>query len=191
MTMQNSNQMPDSIFVFGLSVDQQAAREFAINLFDWSRNNAGRGLRINLNSGGGNIQNAMFLYESFGQLRALGHHLTIAVSGRAASCAAWLVQAADVRIIGSVSEFLIHEVSSAVDGTLSDIRRELERCTQLQNKTFDLLCSRSNLTHEQIHTRVDGGIDWWISAKEALELGLVDRIESAPAFKNAPAAQAA
>jgi ATP-dependent Clp protease protease subunit len=185
MQQQTGSTNIPSVFVFGLNVDQQAVREFAINLVEWSQNNPGRPLRINLNSTGGSILDALCLRQEFQRLRALGHHLTIAVYGRAASCSSWLVQAADWRIIGDQSWLLIHEASSRADGTITAIRNELERLVQLQDQTIDILTSRTQgaLTAKMIHDHVDGGRDWWITAKDAKELGLVDEVEEPVAFK--------
>lgn len=170
------------LFIFGLNIDQQATREFAINLFNWSTNNHGEPIRVNINSTGGNPLDAIFLFETFGQLRALGHHLTIAVNGRCASCASWLIQAADKRVIGANSWLMFHQISSAANGNMNAMKRELNRDEQLNEQTIKLLCSRSKLTPAQVHAEIDDGKDWWISAEEALTHRLVDAVEYSPAF---------
>jgi ATP-dependent protease ClpP protease subunit len=170
------------LFIFGLNFDQQATREFAINLFDWSGKNHGVPMRININSLGGNPLDALFLFEIFGQLRKLGHHLTIAVNGRCASCACWLIQAADKRVIGANSWLMFHQISSAANGNMNAMKRELARDEQLNEQTIKLFCSRSKFTPAHVHAEIDDGKDWWISAEEALHYRLVDAVEYAPAF---------
>lgn len=176
------NPTTKGLFIFGLNFDQLATREFAINLFDWSGKNHGVPLRININSLGGNPLDALFLFETFGQLRALGHHLTLAVNGRCSSCASWVIQAADKRIIGANSWLMFHQISSAANGNMNAIKAELARDEQLNEQTIGLFCSRSKLTPAEVHTKIDDGKDWWISAEEALTHGLVDTVEYAPAF---------
>lgn len=173
----------NGLFVFGLNFDQQATREFAITLFNWSSNNQGMPLRIHMNSMGGNPLDALFLFETFGQLRSLGHHLTIAVNGRCASCASWLIQAADRRVIGANSWLMFHQISSAANGNVNAMKRELERDEQLNEQTIKLFCSRSMFNPKHVHVEIDDGKDWWISAEDALKYRLVDAIEHAPAFK--------
>lgn len=180
--MQNTITTTRGLFIFGLNFDQQSTREFAINLFNWSGNNRSEPLRVNINSLGGNPLDAIFLYEIFGQLRTLGHHLTIAVTGRSASCASWLLQAADKRVIGANSWLMFHQISSAANGNMNAIKAELARDEQLNEQTIKLFCSRSKLTPAEVHTKIDDGKDWWISAEEALQFGLVDTVENAPAF---------
>lgn len=181
--MQNGTQnVKEAVFVFASALDQQAVREFVINLISWSGNNAGAPLRVDLNCQGGNILDALMLFEEFGRLRKAGHHLTIAVFGRGASSAGWILQAADVRIIGANSWILVHEVSSKAEGPLSVMKREIKRCEELQTQTFGILCGRSKMTRERIDKETAEGKDWWIPALEARELGLVDQIEEPAAF---------
>ncbi len=182
-------------FVFGLDIDANSARNFAIELYGWSNTvgNKFKPLRINLHSGGGNIGDAEHLFETFTHLRSLGHFLTIVIHGRAASCAGWLVQAADLRVIGKQSEILIHEVGSACTGNITAFERELRRMKHLQRKTVALLCERSQstpgvvtpLTPQIVARQLRGGQDWWVTANQALEYGMVDRIEDATPFRTA------
>jgi|AGTN01.3.fsa_nt_gi Protease subunit of ATP-dependent Clp proteases len=176
------NVPPHKDFIFGIGLDQQTTRTFVINLQDWSKNNERQPLRVNVNSGGGNILDSLFLYEEFNRIRSAGHHLTMAVYGRAGSCAGWLLQAADRRIIGANSWILLHEVSSAVDGTLSEIRAELERCEELQHQTNAIITRRSKLTEAELMKLIDGGRNKWVNATKALEWGLVDEIEAETPF---------
>jgi ATP-dependent protease ClpP protease subunit len=179
-------------FVFGLHIDAAAARDFCISLYSWSKNNPCKPLRINQHSTGGNIGDAELLYETYTHLRSLGHHLTIAIHGRATSCSSWVVQAADVRVMGAISEICIHEVSSKAEGPYSLMMREIERVRHLQKKTFAITCSRTAstktaktpLTVEIIGEKTAEGRDWWLTAEEALKYGLIDAIEPVPAYRD-------
>ena len=173
----------EALFVFANSVDQQSVKDFVINLINWSGNNAGRPLRVDINSQGGNILDGLMLFEEFARLRRQGHKLTIAVYGRAASVAGWLLQAADVRIIGANSWLLIHEVHSRMEGSLTALKQEVARCEQLQDQTYGLLVERSKLTRAQLDKETANGRDWWLSAPKVLELGLADVVEYA-SFSN-------
>ena len=187
----NTDEGAKGVFVFAIGIDQVSARDFAINLVNWSRNNPKKPIRINVNSQGGIILDSLFLFDTLGYLRTLGHHITIAVYGRSASCASWFLQAADLRIIGANSWLLIHEVASEVKGTRTAIRAELERVDQLQAQTNAILCSRTKnvvngLTCEKIERNIAGGRDWWLNALQSKAEGLVDEIEEVPAYVAAP-----
>ncbi len=174
----------EALFILGINMDQLSTREFAVNLVNWSYNtaNAGRPLRININSMGGNFLDCVFLFEQIQHLRARGHKVNLAAFGRCASCTSWFLQGGDKRIMGANSWILIHEISSRAEGTVSEVRAELKRMEQLQDQSIKLLTSRSKLTAETIHQNIDGSKDWWIDATTAKELGLIDDIEEIPAF---------
>ncbi len=174
---QGTNQ---DIFVFSLNtIYNQSVGEFAINLTNWSKTNPGKNVRIEWNCGGGNILDGLFMYEKLNWLRAEGHHLTGAAYGRMASSAAWLLQACDWRIIGSESWLLVHEVQSKAEGSITAIRRELERMIELQEQTNRILTGRTQglLNTEIINRHIEGGQDWWINAPLASEYKLVDQVE--------------
>lgn len=181
-----SQNLNEAVFLIGFYIDQKAVTDFAIELVRWSSNqqNNGRPVRFNINSQGGNILDALALYEEFNRLRTLGHKVTIAAYGRCASCAGWLIQAADVRIMGSQSWINVHEVSSAANGPLSLMKREVARCEELQDQTFGIISARCpELTRERLNKETADGRDWWLNARTAKELGLVDIIEEVKPFE--------
>jgi ATP-dependent protease ClpP protease subunit len=173
-------------YLFYRSVNQDSIADFSITLENWSLNNRGKNrceakpLRIQLNCGGGNILDGLAFVETVKRLRRLGHKVTIVAYGRAGSSAAWIMQEADVRLMGPDSWLLIHEASSACDGTLSAMKQEVRRTEQLQDQSIALLCKRSKLTREHILRQIKNGGQWWIDAGKALEDGLIDGIEEEP-----------
>ena len=88
---------------------------------------------------------------------------------------------------------LIHQVSSKCDGNITAFERELKRMKHLQKKTIGILCERSaatqgvktKLTPRIVAKQLSGGADWWLTAQEAYDYGLVDRIEDQPAYGTA------
>ncbi len=176
-------QTKPAVYVFAQGIDQSAAKDFAL----WSKGNTLGDIRIELNSQGGSILESLNLRAEINHIRRNGQKVTMAVMGRAASCAGWLLQSADHRVIDADSWILIHEVSSEVKGSRSAIKAELDRVDALMAQTYGILCSRTagiegGLTLEMCYEKTEGGKDWWIDAKTALALGLVDEIEYAPAF---------
>lgn len=180
------------VFVFATGINQTSAVDFMIMIINWCRDNPNRKVKIVLNSQGGNILDALYMYDQINMLRAAGHHVTVVVHGRSASCAGWLLQAGDVRVMGAHAWLLIHEVSSEMKGTISQMRAELRRCEQLQAQISAILCSRTGnvehgLTLEKINTNIAGGVDWWLTAEQALAEGLIDEIEPIAPFATQPA----
>jgi len=171
-------------FIFSEQITQASVLELTTTLEDWSSENPDLPIRITLNSPGGDVLASFALVDELNHLRNKGHKLTIAVYGMAASAAAWVLQAADYRIIGANSTILIHEISSGSQGKLSDLKASMARSQSLQDQFLKLLAKRSRLTIKLMHLRIDGGKDWWLSADEAKRFGLVDEIEPVRAPQN-------
>ncbi len=171
-------------FILYEPITQASVLRLTMTLEEWSAENPDSPLRLMLNSPGGDVLASFALVDELNHLRNKGHKLTIAVYGMAASAAAWVLQAADYRIIGANSTILIHEVSSGSEGPLSEMKASIARSQSLQDQFLKLLAKRSRLTVKLMHARIDGGKDWWLSADEAKKFGLVDEIENVPAPAN-------
>ena len=123
--------------------------------------------------------------DEVGRLRAIGHHVTIAAYGMAASAAGWMLECGDERVIGAHAQMLIHQVSGEARGKIYDHEIAEAQMKGMWEECIKLLTARSHgkLTRQIILDHTSHSEDWWITAQEALDYGLVDRIESVPAFK--------
>jgi ATP-dependent protease ClpP protease subunit len=84
--------------------------------------------------------------------------------------------AADERVLTPRCHIGLHEVSSTLAGTLSIQEDGVRFAKSLQDKIVELLCERSTLTPTKLKNMWSRK-DVWIDAKEALKMGLIDRIE--------------
>lgn len=181
----------NNTFVFSQGITDVSVGNFITDLINWSQkdNNKDKPLQIIMNSGGGDVLAGIAFYAFIGELRRNGHHVTIKVMGRAGSAAAIVLQAADKRIISFNSDVLVHAVipiSQTPGSAHSQHQAELNRSQQLTDRTMGILVDRSGgkLTREMVMDKTgDKSKDWWISAEQSVEYGLVDEVEKAPAFK--------
>ncbi len=74
------------------------------------------------------------------------------------------------------STFLYHQLSQWTDSKLNNFKRLVEQDTKLQEQLDIFVMENSKITKEQISEVNDRNHDWYISAEEAFELGLVDEI---------------
>ncbi len=72
------------------------------------------------------------------------------------------------------SRFLIHQPSSGMQGTASDIKIHAEEIVKLKKRVIQLIADECGQTYE----KVEGDIqrDRWLSPEEALEYGLISKI---------------
>lgn len=182
----------NSTFTYFEDLYDKPVEQFIQNLISWSQNkeNAGKPVQILLNSSGGGVLTGLALYAFIGELRANGHKVTIKALGRAGSAACIALQAADVRIIAPNSDLLVHAVIPVAHpaGTPHGVQQwELDRSEELTKRTMAILTSRSKgkVTMDRVMSEtLDKVKDWWVTSAQALELGLVDKVESPPLFED-------
>jgi ATP-dependent Clp protease protease subunit len=72
------------------------------------------------------------------------------------------------------SRFMIHQPSGGAQGTASDIEIKADNMKALKKIYFDIIGERCGKTSEEVTERAKR--DFWLSAEEAKEYGLIDRV---------------
>ena len=104
--------------------------------------------------------------------------MTFTVRGLAASMATVLVQAADERVIGPESFFMVHELSAQTSGKIGDLEDAMKFYRKLNSRIADIYVERSEgkCSRDEFEA-MWARQDVWLTAEEALRYGFVDRIE--------------
>ncbi|WPH57801.1 hypothetical protein [Mycobacterium phage WXIN] len=146
----------------------------------WHRRDAESAWHIVIDSGGGYCNDGFHLIDQLVEYSVRGggsHYITMTVRGMAASMAGIILQAADERVMGPNAQLLIHPVGSWIDGKRGEMFDKVERIELLTAQARDLFLQRANgnLPLKDLEFALERK-DWWIGAKKAKKLGLVDRI---------------
>jgi ATP-dependent Clp protease protease subunit len=72
------------------------------------------------------------------------------------------------------SDIMIHQVSGGAQGTASDVERTVEYMYKLKKRLISILAHHTGKTNEQIQN--DSDRDYWITAQQAKDYGLVDDV---------------
>ena len=72
------------------------------------------------------------------------------------------------------SRVMIHQVSSAAQGVISDMEISFKESEKYNNRLFEILSENTGKTKEQI--LADANRDFWLNSEEALEYGIIDEI---------------
>lgn len=138
-----------------------------------------RTIRVNIRSTGGDVNDALLIYEA---LKATGARITTCCYGYTASAATIVAQAASegCRLIAPTSLYLIHNSLCAVEGNADDLQAEVDMLRQTDCRIAEVYATRSGRTAEEFLSlmSVNGGRGRWLSPDEAIAEGLVDAIES-------------
>ena len=171
------------VYTFNDGVNAGSVKSCIDQLTQWSRLDKGCAMEIVFNSPGGDVVNGMALFDFIQQLRKVGHYITTSTVGYAASMAGILLQAGDKRVMGRQSWLLIHEASFGAGGKIGDVEDTVEWVKMVMDRVLDIFADRCQgakhaskpLTKRQIATKWRRK-DWWISADDALDYGLVDEV---------------
>ena len=133
-------------------------------------------IKILLKSGGGEVYAALAMYD---MIKREPKEVDIIVYGEAASAASMIVlQAARKRIATKHARFMLHEVGHWAFGqqSTSAVQDQAKEMSSLQDVVIDILAKRSKKTKAEVNKTFERK-NKWMSAKEALEWGLIDAIE--------------
>lgn len=130
-------------------------------------------ISLYINSPGGSITAGMAIYDTMNFIKSDVSTICI---GMCASMAAFLLSSGKKgkRFALSNSEVMIHQPLGGAQGQATEIKIAAERIIKLKNKLNKLL---SNQTGKDIKTiEQDTERDHFLSADEALEYGLIDKV---------------
>jgi ATP-dependent Clp protease protease subunit len=74
------------------------------------------------------------------------------------------------------SRVMIHQPLGGIQGQASDIEITAREILKLKDELYQIISDHSGQTVEKI--RQDADRDYWMTAKEALEYGMIDKVYS-------------
>lgn len=160
------------IFVGGL-IDDTVANAVIAQLLFLDAQNSREDIKIYINSPGGMVTAAMAIYDTMQYVKA--DVQTICV-GLAASGAALLLAAGKKgkRYILPNSEVLIHQVMGGASGQATDVDIHARHIIKIKDRLSKILAKHTGQKLDKVER--DTERDYFMSADEALEYGIVDKI---------------
>jgi ATP-dependent clp protease, proteolytic subunit clpP len=130
-------------------------------------------ISIYINSPGGSVTAGMAIYDTMNFIKSKVSTICV---GMAASMAAFLLSSGTKgkRFCLPNSEVMIHQPLGGAEGQATEIKIAAERILKLKDKMNHLLAKNTGQKLEKISN--DTERDYFLSAQEALEYGLVDKI---------------
>jgi ATP-dependent Clp protease protease subunit len=129
-------------------------------------------LTVRINSPGGSVFDGVAIYNA---LKRHDARVTVWIDGIAASIASVIAMAGDEVIMPENAMLMIHDPSALVIGTAADMRGMAEALDKMKAGMVAAYRDKSGRDDAEIEALMRD--ETWLSAKEALNLGLADRIE--------------
>ena len=130
-------------------------------------------IQFYINSPGGSITSGMAMYDTMQYIKADVSTICI---GMAASMGAFLLSAGakGKRLALPNAEIMIHQPSGGSRGQATDIQIQAERIIKMKRRLNEILAENTGKPVEQVEK--DCERDYFMSAQEALDYGIVDKI---------------
>jgi len=172
------------VYLIG-DIDKDSARA-AIERLREMANDSRRGIRIYINSAGGNVTDGLALHDAIRELVLDGYQISIVVQGMAYSMGSIVLQAASPgrRFAFPHSWIMIHEPAKwAGWQSTTAAAQHLDRLKQMQAQIYRILAERSGKSLKHI-IRDTKRTDFYLDAGSAREYGLIDEILGSAAQLN-------
>ena len=126
---------------------------------------------------GGSADDMFALYDVMRQVRETTEIHTIGM-GKVMSAGVLLLAAGTKgkRKIGKYCRVMIHSVIGGSHGSLPNLANEMEAIQQIQKDYIDALVSETSMTKKQLKALLERKVNVYLSAEEAVELGIADII---------------
>lgn len=172
-----SRLLKDRIIFLGSAIDDSVSNLIIAQLLFLEAENPEKDINIYINSPGGSITAGMAIFDTIQYIRP--DVSTICV-GMAASMGAFLLAAGTKgkRYALPNAEVMIHQPLGGTQGQATDIEIHARRIVQLKDQMNRILAERTGQKLEKVQK--DTERDYFISALEAKEYGIIDEVLSAP-----------
>jgi ATP-dependent Clp protease protease subunit len=132
-----------------------------------------RDISIYLNTPGGSVYAGLGIYDT---MQFVKSNVATICTGMAASMGAVLLVAGEKGMRAALphSRVMIHQPLGGIQGQASDIEITAREILKLKDELYQIISDHSGQAIEKI--RQDADRDYWMTAKEALEYGMIDKV---------------
>lgn len=170
-----SRLMMDRIIFLGTEVNDYTANVIQAQLLYLDSVDSDRDISIYLNTPGGSVYAGLGIYDT---MQFVKSKVATICTGMAASMGAVLLVAGEQGMRAALphSRVMIHQPLGGIQGQASDIEITAREILKLKDELYQIISDHSGQTVEKI--RQDADRDYWMTANEALEYGMIDKVYS-------------
>ena len=165
--------MMDRIIFLGTQIDDYTANTLQAQLLYLDSVDSGKDISIYLNSPGGSVTAALGIYDT---MQFITSDVATICTGMAASKAAVLLVAGaeGKRSALPHSRVMIHQPLGGVQGQASDIEIEAREIMKFKKELYTIISNHSHTPFDKVWN--DSDRNYWMTAEEAKEYGMIDEI---------------
>jgi ATP-dependent Clp protease protease subunit len=168
-----SRLMMDRIIFLGLPIDDFAANVIQAQLLYLDSADPGKDIQIYFNTPGGEVHAGLGIYDT---MQYISCDVATICTGMAASMGAVLLCAGakGKRSALRHSRIMIHQPMGGAQGQAADIEITAREILKLRAELYAIIASHTGKPVEKVEK--DSDRDYWMTAKEAMEYGMIDEV---------------
>ena len=170
-----SRLMMDRIIFLGAPIYDDAANIIQAQLLFLESVGPDKDIQLYINSPGGSVSAGLGIYDT---MQLITSDVATICTGMAASMGAVLLTAgaAGKRSALPHSRVMIHQPLGGAQGQASDIEITAREIAKTKKELYEILAHHSGASIKKIEKDADR--DYWLTAKEAQEYGLIDIVQT-------------
>lgn len=168
-----SRLLKERIIIIGTPINDQIANLVVAQLLYLASEDPDRDINVYVNSPGGVVYSGLGVYDT---MQYVSCPVATICVGLAASMGSVLLTAGSHgrRAALPNSRIMLHQPLGGAQGQASDIEIQAREILWLKQRLYEILAHHTGKTVEQIE--VDADRDYWLSAAEARDYGLIDNV---------------
>lgn len=165
----------ERILYLGDAIEDNVSNILTSQLLYLEMQDSEKPITMYINSPGGGVYDGLAIYDT---MQYISCPVSTMCTGVAASMASILLCAGEKgnRYALPHSRVMIHQPMGGIQGQASDIEITAREILKLKDELYQIISDHSGQTIEKI--RQDADRDYWMTAKEGLEYGMIDKIVS-------------
>lgn len=172
-----SRLLKDRIIFLGTDVNEHTANLIVAQLLFLANEDSEKDISLYINSPGGSVYDALAIYDTMQFVKPDIQTVGIGVQ---ASAAAFLLSSGKKgkRSLLEHATVMIHQPSSGTRGKVTDQEIDLKEAIRVKKLIEEIMAKNTGQKTEKIHNDMER--DFWMTAKQAKDYGLVDEIITTP-----------
>ena len=168
-----SRLLNDRIIFLSEEVNDQTASLIVAQMLYLEAQDPDKDIQFYINSPGGSVTAGMAIYDTMQYIKCDVATITI---GMAASMGAFLLSAGTKgkRMALPNAEIMIHQPSAGTQGQITDMAIHLKRLQVIKERMNKIMADNTGRSIEEVTAACER--DNFMSAEEALEFGLIDKV---------------
>ena len=168
-----SRLLEDRIIFLGEEVNEATANVIVAQLLHLANEDPDKDIQLYINSPGGVVYDGLAIYDTMQYIKPDVQTIGI---GLQASMGAFLLSsgAKGKRFVLPNARVMIHQPSSGTQGKVTDQEISLREAMELKERLAEIMAGNTGQKLDKV--KADMERDYWMSADEALEYGVVDEV---------------